>query len=307
MSAFPLIGARWVVVRQHRRALWTVLAVALVSSGSLGAARIIYIKQPDMKTYSLLTGAVDQADLAITLLPLLVALFVAGPLVGRELESGAHRLAWSQSVSPARWLATKLALTAAVVVPATALFVGVYRWSWAPVRHYTPQTIWDAQPYASLGITTAAYALLAIAVGALLGLLVHRALVAMSLAALATGSTLLALGQLRPRLWPRALATGHGMPQDWGPSWREVDNWWLEVGRLTASGARVPWDDCTLPDSSGQQVAQCMADRGAVTDYLLYHPPSHFWPVQLVETAVVLALAAAVAFAAFRVLRRLHA
>ncbi|MFD7613426.1 ABC transporter permease [Streptomyces sp. NPDC059828] len=304
MSALPLSGVRSVVVRQHRRTLWTVLALGVVSTGGLSAARIIYIAQPDMETYSALTLAVDQAGLWIALLPLLVAVFVAGPMVARELESGAHRLAWSQSVTPAHWLATKLALTAAVVVPGTALLVGAYRWSWAPVRRIMPLTIWDAQPYAALGTTTTAYTLLAIAIGALLGLLVHRTVVAMSLAGLATGSVLLAIGQLRPHLWP--MTTGR-VPRVQTPDWLGMDVWVHEMGRLTASGTRVPWDDCTGLGRTDQQATQCMADRGAVTDYLLYHPPSHFWPVQLVETAVVLALTAAVAFAAFRVLRRLHA
>ncbi|MEU0393295.1 hypothetical protein ABZ208_11040 [Streptomyces sp. NPDC006208] len=36
------------------------------------------------------------------------------------------------------------------------------------------------------------------------------------------------------------------------------------------------------------------------------HPPSHFWPLQLVETGIVLTLTAALTTAAFVVLRRRH-
>ncbi|MGW2522507.1 hypothetical protein ACWC09_37045 [Streptomyces sp. NPDC001617] len=35
-----------------------------------------------------------------------------------------------------------------------------------------------------------------------------------------------------------------------------------------------------------------------------YHPASHFWPLQLTETALVLALTAAITALAFRLLRR---
>ncbi|MFD4142619.1 MULTISPECIES: hypothetical protein [unclassified Streptomyces] len=36
------------------------------------------------------------------------------------------------------------------------------------------------------------------------------------------------------------------------------------------------------------------------------HPTSHFWPLQLVETGIVLTLTAALTTAAFVVLRRRH-
>lgn len=42
------------------------------------------------------------------------------------------------------------------------------------------------------------------------------------------------------------------------------------------------------------------------SQYLDYHPGSHFWPTQLIETGIVLALAALALFAAFRVLRARH-
>ncbi|WP_445280683.1 hypothetical protein [Streptomyces sp. DSM 118148] len=44
--------------------------------------------------------------------------------------------------------------------------------------------------------------------------------------------------------------------------------------------------------------------RNAGGDFAVYHPASHFWPLHLVETGVVLALTTLAATAAFRVLRR---
>ena len=37
----------------------------------------------------------------LVVLPALVGLFVGAPLLARELEHGTHRLAWTQSVTPA--------------------------------------------------------------------------------------------------------------------------------------------------------------------------------------------------------------
>ncbi|MCZ7459444.1 hypothetical protein [Streptomyces sp. WMMC940] len=50
----------------------------------------------------------------------------------------------------------------------------------------------------------------------------------------------------------------------------------------------------------------CDGGGTGVTDFARTHPPSHFWPIQLVETGIVLALAAVATYAAFRVLRRRH-
>ncbi len=50
----------------------------------------------------------------------------------------------------------------------------------------------------------------------------------------------------------------------------------------------------------------CLSESGVTHGYLDYHPASHYWPLQLVETGILLALAALAVFAAFRVLRRLH-
>ncbi|NUS28437.1 MAG: ABC transporter permease, partial [Streptomyces sp.] len=45
-------------------------------------------------------------------------------------------------------------------------------------------------------------------------------------------------------------------------------------------------------------------DHHAVAYYAEYHPASHFWPLQLIETGILLAVAAAATIAAFLMLRR---
>src|SRR6266702_939637 len=47
----------------------------------------------------------------IVLAPAVIGIFWGAPLIARELEAGTFRLAWTQSVTRARWLAVKLALT----------------------------------------------------------------------------------------------------------------------------------------------------------------------------------------------------
>src|SRR4051794_2330304 len=46
--------------------------------------------------------------LLVPTVPALIGLFWGAPLVARELETGTHRLAWTQGVTRTRWLLWKL-------------------------------------------------------------------------------------------------------------------------------------------------------------------------------------------------------
>ncbi|MFI1409860.1 hypothetical protein ACH4Y0_08055 [Streptomyces sp. NPDC020707] len=77
-------------------------------------------KGPTANTYHALLGVTESL---ISVVPLLVAAFAGGALIGRELDSGTAELAWTQSVSPARWLTAKLALPATLLVLGTLALV----------------------------------------------------------------------------------------------------------------------------------------------------------------------------------------
>jgi hypothetical protein len=53
-------------------------------------------------------GALELAQLLVIAAPALIGIFWGAPLIGRELETGTHQLAWNQSVMRTRWLAVKL-------------------------------------------------------------------------------------------------------------------------------------------------------------------------------------------------------
>ncbi|MEV7615520.1 hypothetical protein [Streptomyces sp. NPDC089799] len=291
MSAPALRGPLWVDARLHRNALWILLALLALASAALPAARWYTdglgtdLAAEGCRVEATVPGCGIQVrhylsvslyynrlfsftSLALTALPVLLAAFVAGPVIGRELESGTYRLQWTQSVTPARWLAGKLLLPAAGVALALPAAVLVHAWalrttlrprSWYPVEWYRSTV------YPATGPVVLAYALLAIAAGALAALLLRRTLAAMAAAVAATAGTLTALTALRPHLWP----TVDGAPRN----------------------ARA-WDLSTQPASGGTA--------------LHHHPQAHFWPLQLVESGIVLLLAAAAATAAFALLRRRH-
>ncbi|MGW6604446.1 ABC transporter permease [Streptomyces sp. NPDC055036] len=320
MSTPTLRGPVWVAVHQHRRVLWTGTALlaltALIllyqrysatSSVSDFAGTGCSVAAPTANCDNTVRGFLDaqyafhqwlnNTGVVLFALPGVVGAFVAGPLIGRELESGTYKLAWTQSVSPARWLMTKLAVPVVwTVVGATALVI-LYRWSrfQGPEGVYTVEW-YDRLGFAGIGPLPVAYGLLGIALGALAGLLVRRTVLAMSVTALAVGGAMLAMiTWVRPYLWPAETVTAD--------SWHLPDlGWTLGHGVLLASGERLDRVDCV--DRMGSPCEKLPEGAAYFVDH---HPASHLWPLQLMETGIVLVLAAAVVFAAFRVLRRSHA
>ncbi|MET9419588.1 ABC transporter permease [Streptomyces sp. NPDC006540] len=303
-----LRGITWVVVHQHRRILTTAAVLLAVATAVTAGLRIAYgTSSYDDTGGGLFTRFAYQGGLsavadflanAALLLPLLVAALVAGPMIGRELESGTYKLAWSQSVPPVRWLAAKVAVPAAAVAVTTVGLTVLFRILSGPVSWDHRLNWHERQVFLASGPTLLAHGLLAVAVGALAGLLVRRTLVAMSVAGLATGTVMIVMSALWTRLWAPAVATG----RDPDSVQFSAGEFVLDSGLLTASGKRLPDSVCFTP-----QPTACHAEHDVVGRWREYHPDSHLWPLQLVETGIVLAVAAAVAYAAFRVFRRRHA
>ncbi len=140
-----------------------------------------------------------------------------------------------------------------------------------------------------------ALALAGLALGVLAGLLLRRAMAALATAAVALGVLWALVHAAMPHLWSPVtkvsdLTTG---PAGSG----------LHVGEgvLTADGDRL-----AAPCSSGA-MDSCRAtldELGAVSFYRDFHPESHFWPLQLVASGILVAVAVLLTYAAFQVVRR---
>ncbi|MFJ6431970.1 ABC transporter permease [Streptomyces sp. NPDC091416] len=323
-SGAGLRGPVRVLVLQHRRALWTAGALALAgvvlltasvwwNSGTADTYADTGCSYPDTSPRCLaalddvlshqawLRDVLRYVGTAMMVLPAAIGVFVAGPMIGRELESGTYRLAWSQSVSPTRWLLAKLTVPAAITVVAVPVLSAVY--AWCRTSPDTDRVAWyDTSAYAATGTLPTASALLAIAIGALAALLVRRTLLAMSITALAYGAVALTLGAVRSSLWPvRTVIT----PLNATPA--DLPGGTLFVGSGLMTGEqRLPGETC-YQDPVPEVVDRCLADHHITGIYTDFHPASHFWPLQLVATGIVLVLAAAAVALAFRVLRRRHA
>lgn len=226
-------------------------------------------------------GLIDVAGFFVGSVPFVVAAYVGGVLVGRDFENGTVDLVWTQSISPLHWLAVKLGTAAVLVTAGTTALAFAFRLVWLSGERRLLDPWYASGAFNAMGPTVLAYALLGLAVGALAGLLTGRVLPALGAA---FGVTLLVrlLGDVfRSELWPKVR---------W--DWR---------GRMPEDAQEFLYE---VPGSAGRLPDGRSADALTATREIMeIHPASHFWPIQLVETGLVLGMAAIAAAVAFRVLR----
>ncbi|MET9384705.1 hypothetical protein ABZY09_27460 [Streptomyces sp. NPDC002928] len=296
-----------VVLRLHRTALivWGVFvavvsAVLLWAYGPLGNAARAAWRQNCTSEVCDWNDAIEGYHLAYTLsesaiavVPLFVALWAGGALIGRELEIGTARLAWTQSVSPTRWLATTLTVPAALLTAGTTLLVLLHRLLFN--AHKVPDgRVWsDDGTFEANGTVAIALPLLALALGALTGLVVRRAGAAIAVSVVSLGIVSNLASWASPHLWPWKTSVGD-LKQGYRSPAHVI---YGDEGAITSTGAHIP-DPMCVDDK------KCVTAHDIVGFYREYHPSSQFWPLQLTETGLILAVTALATAAAFWLLRR---
>ncbi|WP_327316133.1 hypothetical protein [Streptomyces sp. NBC_01235] len=308
-------GTAHTVLRVHRAALvvWAGLVVALCGwlvwiTETTGKDARAAAEACDRAGQDLCDMAIGWAGYSVTVdwiglltsyLFLAVAAYAGGALVGRELESGTARFAWTQGVSPTRWLAAKLAVPALVVTVGATALVLVYRWAWSANQDPLYHGWMSDDAYLSRGPATVAYALCALAVGAVTALLLRRALPALAVSVAATGLLGYVVAQFRASFWPAVTITASPEELDYPAS-----AWVVESGAVVHGRHVQDFDVTRCYGGSTARTQGCFDDLGVQGSYLTYHPESHYWPLHLVETGIVLAVTAAVTAVAFWLLRR---
>ncbi|WP_327409464.1 ABC transporter permease subunit [Streptomyces sp. NBC_01281] len=312
-------GLTWTVLRLHRAALLVWVAALLVAGALM---TWLYVIGPDARAAVVpcatppTDGLPDCATLraihtdenygvgldlvatALSYLMLPVAAWAGAALIGRELENGTAQLAWTQSVTPVRWLAAKLAVPAVLLTVGTTTAVVLHTVARRDGNGPLAGAWYDPEVYASTGPVTVAYALAGLALGALAGLVLRKALPAAGAAFAVTLALSYLMQALRPSLWPTTTITGR-TALDLPP-----DVLVLEHGVVTSDGRRIGNDLACVGSETQDQIRACMKNSRLSDFWATVHPESHFWPLQLVESGVLLAVAGAAVAVAFTVLRR---
>ena len=327
-----LHGLLWLSWRQNRSLVWALLAFLLLLAGAIGwcvhgldaAAGPQHLtascagSPPAASVNGLTVNAVPTAisatcrdflnqqgdyvnfyegvvQLALLLSPIVIGMFVGAPLLSREFERRTQLLAWAQSVSPGRWLAARLGSTAAVVLAAFAVAAGLSEWFW---RQYVVESGADAyalqgKTYDTVGVVLVGYALFALALGVVVGLLLRSTLASALVTGVLTAASMVVMYLVRPHLYPPVSQVQVGQ-NAYDGFLAPANAWLVDSGVVLPGGARVSAAaDCTSTTCQNSQ-----------TFYGVYQPASHFWPLQLIESGVLFVLAAALMAFAFARVRR---
>lgn len=298
----------WLAWRQFRsQALLAGIATVAVLV-ALAASRNHITEVYSSDGTSELTGVYVWLRLLGTVLigvPAAIGAFWGAPLISAEIERHTDRLVWTQSVTRRRWLATKLAVIAVVCVVTVGLFSAAFT-RWASPIDGVGNRVGTAN-FGQRGIVPISYALFALALGTLLGLVIRRTLPAIAATVAVFIAVRMAFQQLvRPHLLaPVEISTptfDQGSLGGWILSTRTVDS----AGRTIEGFENQIAPTCNItrqtPDYESA-IAAC-AHRLGIHDITSLHPASHFWSLQYYEFGIFVAIAAALTIATFYILRR---
>lgn len=191
-SGAGLRGLLWLTWRQHR---WTLIGTLVLAAVLVGWMTYLSMELTDLWHQCHETFCPENSPqgrrlggsgpLSLTLaalarlvqyMPMLIGLFIGVPVLSREHEQRTLLLAWSQDVSPTRWLWTRLGLLGLFVAAVTAVVGGVSDHLERTTALVAPVTLFDYLPFLNTGMLPVAISLAWFAVGVALGGAIRRTL-----------------------------------------------------------------------------------------------------------------------------------
>jgi hypothetical protein len=316
----------WLTWRQHRTAIMasTALIAALTGSILYVADRIATINQqcgnavcPDNTTqYAALHGSFgllqvsSYLTITVRFLPLLIGMFLGVPMLAREHEQRTLLLAWSQDITPQRWLWTKLTVLAGLTAALTAAAAGACDHLAHVLSTAADQSLFAGSAFQVTGMLPLTLSVVWLLVGVALGAAIRRTLPA-AFTALVGYIALFVLVLWRYPTFRTPLTTT--MPVSGGRQ-RGVgfDPNSLRIG--TASGELVDAAGRQIPDSTLNAICppppgpsdasnQCLVEHH-IYNRIQYQPGSRIPEFHLILTGGYLAIGAVAAAAIWWLIRR---
>jgi hypothetical protein len=222
-------------------------------------------------------GALQNLANWFTLLPGIVGALLAAPFV-LDLEQGTHRLAWTQSITRRRWLATKLGLAVLAALAVATCLIVLLTWWRAPFVRLDGRM--DNSVYDGEGVVPIGYTLFALGLAAAVGALWRRAVPALVVSVVGYfAARIFVDGWLRQRLVTPLHATWK-FAKDTPASLRHA--WVLNEGPL-GHGGKALSKVVAIPCRPGTPGCNAHLPTYMTATYI---PPGRFWDLQLLELAL---------------------
>lgn len=229
----------------------------------------------------------------VTVVPGLIGVMLAAPFV-LDLENGTYRVAWTQSITRRRWLATTFGTAIGTAIIAAVVLTALMTWWRTPIVHL--QGRMENSAFDSEGTVVIGYTLFALDLAFAVGALWRKAVAALAVAFVGYMVARIFVDTwLRQRLVPPIESTW--LMNGNGP---KLDRAWVisqyPSDRL-GHRAALSFDCVRFPK---QLDRACLLNHGAGYMHAVYEPASRFWLMQGAETALfgcaALALAALAAW-----------
>lgn len=266
------------------------------------------VARPDGDAEALI-GFWGWGHLALLLVPLVLGLLTGAGIIARETGADAHLLTLTQALGRTRWWTGRLALAAGVAAGGALLVGAVGGWAFAPLDGVSgPPQLLQSPVFETSGLVPAGHAVLACALAAVITLLGRSA----ALAALVTSVTygvvvfVLAADGVRGAYLPPLVAVQDAYSTEVFSEFVPGEGDWRVSDQYVDAAGRVVPDTVVYAGTDDCTVEECLRQAGVVALRQEVQPASRYWPFQLIETGILVVLAAcAVAVGSLRLRRSL--
>ncbi len=246
--------------------------------------------------------------------PLLIGSFAGAPLIGRELETGTFRYAWTQGVGRMRWATAVLVAGAAAAGVMTGAFGALIAWHDRPLWDADVTARLAANEFPTTGVAIIGWSLATYAIGVLAGLLWRRVLPALATAI----GVAFGLALMTSKIRFHYLAPVKSESLDYVRGSQTVQQWWEKAGAVVGpsdlnAALRSAGVQQIDVGGSGKTTPATPGDGADPVTYLLHHgytqwtsyqPASRYWALQWIEFGWLTALAILLLTATFLLVRR---
>jgi len=258
------------------------------------------------------------------MVPGLVGMLWGAPLIAHEIEAGTTTFGWTQGITRARWLVSKVGIALLSAAVWAGVVSALVTW-WSGPENAQRANSFQPNYFDTQGIAPIGYAVFAMALGITAGALLRRTIPAIAVTFGAfVGVRLWFDDSIRPHLMT-PVTTITSLTSTWSPSGAF---WGLGTATLNAAGQNVSGSGPTMTVDGGfASTSVPAACQSAVTapgvggpphgDPLLsclsklgyhssvtYQPASRYWAFQGIETGIYVAVAAALLAVAFYAVHR---
>jgi hypothetical protein len=239
-------------------------------------------------------------------LPLIAAMLMSLPFIN-EIENGTYRLALTQGIARRRWMLSRVGLTSTAGVAFAAIFSIVFGWWTKPIEAVAGKL--GSDYYDLHGTVPVGYSLFAIGLFLALGLLLKR-----TVPTIFVGFIAYLAMRVPVMIWARQnLVAPLERIVPVNSNSGSNTEWYLSSYFIDAAGNRVSdqmlFEQICPPeaiDFEKSGMGDCIRQNG-LSVVERYHPASHYWPLQLIETGIfVIAGLVLLAFSVWYVMRRIE-